>query len=93
MTQSTDLLYQNKRARSYDIETIGFRYHMANLHAAIGMTQIAKMKVISESRQNACHHYTGDYRAWLRSISRHRIWSTGCRSCTMSACRQTNAMT
>jgi dTDP-4-amino-4,6-dideoxygalactose transaminase len=57
MTQSTDLLYRNRRARTYDIETIGFRYHMANLHAAIGMAQIAKMKVILESRQNACHHY------------------------------------
>jgi dTDP-4-amino-4,6-dideoxygalactose transaminase len=57
MSQSTNSLYHNSRAFSYDISTIGFRYHMANLHAAVGLVQLAKMDIISESRRVACRHY------------------------------------
>jgi dTDP-4-amino-4,6-dideoxygalactose transaminase len=57
MSQSTNSLYQNARAQSYDIATIGFRYHMANLHAAIGLAQLAKIDVIAESRRSACRRY------------------------------------
>jgi dTDP-4-amino-4,6-dideoxygalactose transaminase len=57
MGQLTDSLYANSRARSYDIERIGFRYHMANLHAALGLAQLAKIDVISETRRRACQRY------------------------------------
>jgi len=57
MTQPTTLMYQNQRAWTYDMKTIGFRYHMANLHAAIGLVQLAKMAKISESRRAACRYY------------------------------------
>lgn len=57
MSQSTASLYQNSRAWSYDIATIGFRYHMANLHAAIGLAQLAKIDTIAESRRSACRRY------------------------------------
>ena len=57
MSQSTDRLYRNSRAGTYDIDTIGFRYHMANLHAAIGLAQLAKIDEIAESRQRVCHRY------------------------------------
>lgn len=57
MNQSPNLMYQNRRAWTYDVKRIGFRYHMANLHAAIGLAQLAKMDKISESRRNACRYY------------------------------------
>lgn len=57
MTQPTTVMYQNQRAWTYDMKTIGFRYHMANLHAAIGLVQLAKMAKISESRRAACRYY------------------------------------
>src|SRR5712664_2151887 len=37
MTQPSTVMYQNQRAWTYDMKEIGFRYHMANLHAAIGL--------------------------------------------------------
>lgn len=57
MSQPTTVMYQNARAWTYDMRMIGFRYHMANLHAAVGLAQLAKMEKIAESRRNACRYY------------------------------------
>ena len=57
MTQPATQMYTNSRAWTYDIEELGFRYHMANLHAAIGVAQIAKIDDIRSSRQKACKRY------------------------------------
>ena len=42
MTQSAQRMYKNTRAWEYDINEIGFRYHLAILHAAIGIQQLKK---------------------------------------------------
>jgi dTDP-4-amino-4,6-dideoxygalactose transaminase len=57
MTQPARVMYRNERAWTYDMRAIGFRYHMANLHAAIGLAQLAKMGRISESRRSYCRYY------------------------------------
>ena len=57
MGQSASLLYQNQRTWAYDVKRLGFRYHMANLHAAIGLAQISKIDKISETRRVACRYY------------------------------------
>jgi len=57
MTQSAKLMYTNARAWSYDIKSIGFRYHMTNLHAAIGLAQLSKAEQIINSRRAACRYY------------------------------------
>jgi dTDP-4-amino-4,6-dideoxygalactose transaminase len=57
MGQPATVMYSNSRAWTYDMRTIGFRYHMANLHAAIGLAQLAKMEMISASRNSACRYY------------------------------------
>jgi dTDP-4-amino-4,6-dideoxygalactose transaminase len=57
MTQPSSVMYENKRAWTYDVRRIGFRYHMANLHAAIGLAQLRKMAIISETRRAACRYY------------------------------------
>ncbi|MGD0187560.1 MAG: DegT/DnrJ/EryC1/StrS family aminotransferase [Roseiarcus sp.] len=58
MGQSTASLYDNVRAPSYDITHIGFRYHMANLHAAIALAQLAKIGRIGQTRREAVRAYT-----------------------------------
>lgn len=58
MTQSAAQMYTNSRAWTYDIEELGFRYHMANLHAAIGVEQIKKLEEIRKSRQDVCRIYS-----------------------------------
>ncbi|WP_309738613.1 DegT/DnrJ/EryC1/StrS aminotransferase family protein [Chamaesiphon sp. OTE_20_metabat_361] len=50
MGQPSSVMYQNQRAWTYDVKRLGFRYHMANLHAAVGLAQIAKMSRISDNR-------------------------------------------
>ncbi len=57
MSQPAQVMYTNARAWTYDMRTIGFRYHMANLHAAIGLAQLKKMERIAESRRSACRYY------------------------------------
>jgi dTDP-4-amino-4,6-dideoxygalactose transaminase len=57
MTQPAAQMYKNSRAWTYDIKELGFRYHMANLHAAIGLQQIGKLNLIMSSRQMSCNQY------------------------------------
>ncbi|MEZ5541528.1 MAG: DegT/DnrJ/EryC1/StrS family aminotransferase [Pseudomonadota bacterium] len=57
MGQPAKVMYTNQRAWTYDVNRLGFRYHMANLHAAIGLAQLAKMDRISETRRSACILY------------------------------------
>ena len=57
MTQPAAQMYTNSRAWTYDMEELGFRYHMANLHAAVGVSQIKKIDEIRSSRQHACKRY------------------------------------
>ena len=57
MGQPASVMYQNKRAWTYDVNYVGFRYHMANLHAAIGLAQLSKMNDISETRRKAGLYY------------------------------------
>jgi dTDP-4-amino-4,6-dideoxygalactose transaminase len=57
MSQPSSLMYQNQRAWTYDVSHIGFRYHMANLHAAVGLAQLRKFHRIADSRRTACRYY------------------------------------
>jgi dTDP-4-amino-4,6-dideoxygalactose transaminase len=50
-------MYQNQRAWTYDVSRLGFRYHMANLHAAVGLAQLGKLDLIARTRREACRMY------------------------------------
>jgi dTDP-4-amino-4,6-dideoxygalactose transaminase len=56
--QNQDKLYANSRSWTYDVDDIGYRYHLANLHGAIGLQQLKKIKQIKEKRQNIYRFYT-----------------------------------
>jgi dTDP-4-amino-4,6-dideoxygalactose transaminase len=58
MAQPATLMYQNQRAWTYDVKRLGFRYHMANLHAALGCAQIRKLDDIARSRRETCRYYS-----------------------------------
>jgi dTDP-4-amino-4,6-dideoxygalactose transaminase len=57
MGQPTDVMYKNQRAWTYDVRQLGFRYHMANLHAAIGVEQLSKFDQIAETRRRSFARY------------------------------------
>lgn len=46
-----------KRAWIYDVPTLGYRYHMSNINAAIGLAQIKKIDKFIERRRELCHLY------------------------------------
>jgi dTDP-4-amino-4,6-dideoxygalactose transaminase len=62
MGQPSNLMYQNQRAWTYDVKRLGFRYHMANLHAAIGLAQLSKLDRISTTRREAARYYNQQLR-------------------------------
>jgi dTDP-4-amino-4,6-dideoxygalactose transaminase len=51
-------MYGNQRAWTYYVKRLGFRYHMANLHAAIGLAQLKRMDEFTARRQEACKRYS-----------------------------------
>lgn len=57
MTQSNERLYANSRAHEYDVPRQGFRYHLANLHAAIGLSQLRLLPTFIENRRKYARQY------------------------------------
>ncbi|HEV8115819.1 MAG TPA: DegT/DnrJ/EryC1/StrS family aminotransferase [Acidimicrobiales bacterium] len=56
-SHAAELAYGHQRAWSYDVAEDGFRYHLSNVHAAIGLAQLAKLDRIRCSRQAGCRTY------------------------------------
>lgn len=57
MDQAASRMYTNNRAWTYDVATEGFRYHLANLHAAVGLTQLKRLDDFVQTRQWVCQEY------------------------------------
>lgn len=72
MGQSAERMYGNQRAWTYDVEGLGFRYHLANLHAAIGLAQLSQFDEIARSRRATCAYY-GERLAGLDGLTIPRI--------------------
>ncbi|HLG68808.1 MAG TPA: DegT/DnrJ/EryC1/StrS family aminotransferase [Chloroflexota bacterium] len=49
--------YKNKRAWEYDVVDAGFRYHMTNINASIGLSQLARVEGFIESRRATCRYF------------------------------------
>ncbi|WP_052300932.1 DegT/DnrJ/EryC1/StrS family aminotransferase [Methanoplanus limicola] len=49
--------YKNERSWFYDVVTQGYRYHMSNINAAIGLVQIEKFKKMNERKIFAAKRY------------------------------------
>ena len=50
-------MYTNARTWDYDAVRVGYRYHLSNVHAALGCVQLTKLDAIRQSRQQACARY------------------------------------
>lgn len=57
MGQPAEVMYENRRAWTYDVKYVGYRYHMSNMHAAIGLAQLSKIDEISSSRRQVAITY------------------------------------
>lgn len=50
--------YKNSRAWEYDVVGQGFRYHMTNINAAIGLSQLARAPEFIAARRASCRLYS-----------------------------------
>jgi len=57
MDQSATRMYTNNRAWTYDVAVQGYRYHLANLHASIGLSQLDRLPEFIDTRRDACRAY------------------------------------
>jgi dTDP-4-amino-4,6-dideoxygalactose transaminase len=70
--KDTTLRYKNKRAWDYDVISEGYRYHLNNIMASIGVSQIKRVDEFIVSRQAVCTRYSAafDGIAGLRVLRR-----------------------
>lgn len=61
--KETSLRYKNKRAWDYDVVSDGFRYHMTNIIASIGISQIKRVDEFIASRREVCRRYSEAFRS------------------------------
>jgi dTDP-4-amino-4,6-dideoxygalactose transaminase len=55
--KDTTLRYKNSRAWDYDVVDQGFRYHLTNIMASVGISQIKRVDEFIGSRQRVCQAY------------------------------------
>jgi len=55
--KDTTIRYQNKRAWDYDVLSEGYRYHLNNIMASIGISQIKRIDEFIQTRQKVCIRY------------------------------------
>jgi dTDP-4-amino-4,6-dideoxygalactose transaminase len=54
--------YKNKRAWDYDVVSEGYRYHLTNIMASVGISQIKRVEEFIQSRQQVCQMYNQAFR-------------------------------
>jgi dTDP-4-amino-4,6-dideoxygalactose transaminase len=62
--------YQNKRSWFYDVTDEGYRYHMPNFCAAIGVVQLGRFKEMNTRRVEICKKYDDE----LKNLKRIHIF-------------------
>ena len=55
--KDTSIRYQNKRAWDYDVVSEGYRYHLTNIMASVGISQIKNVNQFIKSRQQICRKF------------------------------------
>jgi len=53
--------YKNNRAWDYDVVSEGYRYHLTNIMASVGISQIKRVDEFIKSRQKVCQKYNESF--------------------------------
>jgi len=56
-TNPAQTAYSHRRIWDFDVVEDGFRYHLSNVHAAVGLAQLPKLDRIRAGRQASCAGY------------------------------------
>lgn len=65
----TECRYKNQRSWDFDVQSQGWRYHMSNLCAAIGRTQLRKFSKLADNRKKIANLYLNE----LKNIPEIRL--------------------
>jgi len=57
ISKDTWMRYKNKRSWFYEVVTEGYRYHMSNINAAIGLAQFEKFEELAGKRRDIAMEY------------------------------------
>lgn len=55
--KDTDARFKGLRSWEFDVKEQGWRYHMSNIMASIGIAQLKKLDIFSAKRQNIAKYY------------------------------------
>lgn len=53
--------YKNSRAWDYDVVSEGYRYHLTNIMASVGISQLERVDEFIESRRRVCRTYSESF--------------------------------
>ena len=70
VNKDSEMRYSNKRSWDFDVYNQGWRYHMSNIHASIGIAQFKRKDKFFQKRKNLAKYY--DY--LLEKSSRVKIF-------------------
>lgn len=59
--KDTSIRYRNNRAWDYDVVSQGFRYHLTNIMASVGISQINRIDEFIRSRREVCVKYSAAF--------------------------------
>ena len=62
--RDTERRYAGERSWDFDVTAQGWRYHMSNIMAAIGMEQLKRISEISQVRQKLASRYNARLNGW-----------------------------
>ena len=54
--------YKNRRAWEYDVVSPGFRYHLTNILASVGVSQLKRAEEFIDSRRRVCRAYNDAFK-------------------------------
>lgn len=57
--KDTEKRYSGSRSWEFDVSAQGWRYHMSNIMAAIGLEQLKRFRQMALTRQDLARHYDG----------------------------------
>jgi dTDP-4-amino-4,6-dideoxygalactose transaminase len=55
--KDTEMRYSGKRSWQFDVDSQGWRAHMSNIMAAIGLVQLNRFSELSSKRQKLARYY------------------------------------
>ena len=55
--KDSEMRYENKRSWDFDVINQGWRYHMSNVHASLGISQFKKRDIFFRKRKNVAKLY------------------------------------